>query len=233
MFSESDHMFCSEIPSDNHAKTKRKGIWEMIKPRNKYPRKCPDKPKNTDKWGNSFGFYGGKFENQSIEKIVPYPWSCRKEISENRTYEITNIARMFSQFWYFSGRYFDIFRKWWKHKYDHADSRDKIHGSIRNPANKKRSEKSSTHHSDTSSDNKSLWNFSIFMKKIYSSDSISYFSELESNSCHLWRNAKKYHKTYWHGSCSSRWKTPEVCRKYSDEEDENEGDFLGHSVICE
>lgn len=62
----------------------------------------------------------------------------------------------------------------------------------------------------------------MLIEKIESANTITDFSEFERDTSKLWRDPKKYHESDTQRSCSSRRKTPKICRDDTDEKKSNE-----------
>jgi hypothetical protein len=69
------------------------------------------------------------------------------------------------------------------------------------------------------------------MEVIESSECVTDLPELESDTCHLGRYPEESHECYTDSTDSPRRKTPEICRKYSDTEDDKNFEFFRHIML--
>ena len=230
IISELDNMLSAEVPTDEHPECESNTPWDDILSCRENTEECTNKPKYRKYCSHSLCLERGESYDKSIDKIIPHSRPCDEEIPDHREEKKSYIVHVFSFLWdvdhIFPSCLF-IIRD--DRQSDHRDSRDAIDDIVRYREDQIRSEKTSSDRDDRASDDEFLGYMSIFIEQVESSEDISDLSEFESDTGKLRGKSKYREKPDWEDRNSSWWKTPEIRREESDNEDDEYFDFFGHS----
>lgn len=227
--SELDNMLGTKISTDEHPECKSDAPWDDILSCRENTEECTDKPKYRKHCSHSLCLERGESYDESIDKIVPHSRPSDEEIPDHSKEKKTYIVHVFSFLWdvdHIFPSCFFIIRD--DRQSDHRDSRDTIDDIVRYREDEIRSEEASSDRDDRASNDEFFGYMPIFIEQVESSEDISDLSELEGDTGKLRRKSEYCEKSDWEDRNSSWWKTPEICRKQSDNEDDENFEFFEH-----